>query len=103
MGVKIAKALGCHVTAISRSQAKQEFARSCGADNYIASSSTAQLRAASEVLLCTHIYVLYPPLLSCGGGRGEGERERGREGERERGRETELLHELSKASQWYLV
>lgn len=34
IGIKIAKALGCNVTAFSRSAKKKEFAMSCGADAY---------------------------------------------------------------------
>ena len=49
-GIKLAKALGCTVTAISRSNAKEAFARSCGADDYIATSSAEQLASAAGSL-----------------------------------------------------
>ena len=33
-GIKIAKALGCHVTAISRSRRKEDLVRKIGCDEY---------------------------------------------------------------------
>jgi uncharacterized zinc-type alcohol dehydrogenase-like protein len=47
MGIKLAKAMGCSVTAISRSGAKRELALSCGADGYIASGSAEELAGAA--------------------------------------------------------
>lgn len=43
MGVKLAKALGCHVVAISRSESKKAFAEKCGAMAFLASSDAAQM------------------------------------------------------------
>lgn len=40
IGVKIAKALGCVVTAFSRTEKKKEFALSCGADAYAIAGET---------------------------------------------------------------
>jgi len=46
MGVKLAKALGCHVVAMSRSESKRAFAvDTCGATDFLASSDSAQLAA----------------------------------------------------------
>lgn len=63
LGIKIAKAMGCKVTVISRSEAKRAHAISCGADAYIASSSADDLIAASgslDIILntipCYHDY-----------------------------------------------
>lgn len=50
MGVKLAKALGCEVTVISRSMSKAELAKQLGADNYIASSDSEQMAAARKSL-----------------------------------------------------
>ena len=50
MGIKLAKAMGCTVTAISRSSAKEAFARSCGADSYVASASPESLAGAKGSL-----------------------------------------------------
>ena len=43
MGVKLAKALGCNVIAISRSDSKKAFAESCGASGFLASSNQQQM------------------------------------------------------------
>jgi len=44
MGVKLAKALGCNVIAISRSESKKPFAMdTCGASGFLASSNTQQM------------------------------------------------------------
>eukprot|EP01043_Picozoa_sp_COSAG02_P041373 COSAG02_NODE_3422_length_6770_cov_24.488982_6_plen_201_part_00 len=63
LGIKIAKAMGCTVTVISRSEAKRAHAISCGADAYIASSSVDDLVAAAgslDIILntipCYHDY-----------------------------------------------
>jgi D-arabinose 1-dehydrogenase-like Zn-dependent alcohol dehydrogenase len=50
MGVKIAKAMGCTVTAISRGPAKEAFARSCGADAYLSSTDAKAMAAAAGSL-----------------------------------------------------
>ena len=47
MGLKLAEALGCEVTAVSRSASKKDFAiGTCGADAFIASSDADAMRAA---------------------------------------------------------
>lgn len=50
MGVKIAKAIGCTVTAISRNASKEPMAKECGADIFLVSKDPAQMKAASESL-----------------------------------------------------
>jgi uncharacterized zinc-type alcohol dehydrogenase-like protein len=50
MGVKLAKALGCHVTVISRAESKRKYAMSIGADNYIAAADATQMAAAAKSL-----------------------------------------------------
>lgn len=50
MGVKLAKALGCVVTVISRSESKRAYATSIGADSYVAMSDAAQLAKATKSL-----------------------------------------------------
>jgi uncharacterized zinc-type alcohol dehydrogenase-like protein len=65
MGIKLAKAMGCSVTAISRSSAKHALATSCGADAFIASGTPAQMAAAAgslDIILNT-IPVYLPYLL----------------------------------------
>ena len=48
MGINLAKALGCHVTAVSRSASKFYLASpQCGADVYVTSSDKAQMAAAN--------------------------------------------------------
>ena len=49
-GIKIAKALGCEVTALSRTTAKEPLSRAAGADNYLAMSDGAAVRAARKSL-----------------------------------------------------
>lgn len=46
MGVCIAKAMGCHVTAVSRAEAKRQLAQACGADAYVPSADAAAMKAA---------------------------------------------------------
>jgi uncharacterized zinc-type alcohol dehydrogenase-like protein len=46
MGVRIAKAMGCHVTAVSRLPAKKALADDCGADAFLASADEAAMRGA---------------------------------------------------------
>ena len=48
--IKLAKALGCVVTAVSRSQSKAGLAKACGADSYVASSDRAQMAASAASL-----------------------------------------------------
>lgn len=74
MGIKIAKALGCTVTAISRSQAKEGFARGEGADSYVASSDRGQMEGAQgsfDIILNTipvyHDYDVFTKLLKAEG------------------------------------
>jgi len=74
MGIKLAKALGCTVTAISRSSNKEKFAKSHGADTFIATSETAQLKAAAgslDIILNTipvyHEYDIFTRLCAKGG------------------------------------
>ena len=50
MGVRIAKAMGCHVTAISRLEAKRSLAQDCGADAFIASANADAMRAAHNTM-----------------------------------------------------
>ena len=64
----------CEVTAVSRAPSKEEFARSCGADKFIASSSKAAMQAAKgsfDLVLNTipveHDYTVYSRLLAKGG------------------------------------
>jgi D-arabinose 1-dehydrogenase-like Zn-dependent alcohol dehydrogenase len=70
MGIKIAKAMGCTVTVVSRGESKREFATKCGADTYLASSDAglmAQGKDTLDILINTipaqHDYMLYQPLL----------------------------------------
>lgn len=74
IGIKIAKALGCHVVGISRGEAKRPMALSAGADGYIASSSEEQLLANGETLDLIintipihHDYGVYSALLNGSG------------------------------------
>ena len=74
MGIRLAKAMGCVVTAISRSNRKEEFARSCGADHFLASSDSKQMLSAKGTLDLvlntipgTHDYDAYTKLLRPGG------------------------------------
>lgn len=74
MGVAIAKALGCTVTAISRSEAKRDLATRCGADSYISSGDAAAMAAGAgtqDLVLNTistnHDYSAYSALLNAGG------------------------------------
>ena len=50
MGVRIAKALGCVVTVISRAQSKEAFAKTCGADKFITSENQQHMRDNSNDL-----------------------------------------------------
>jgi uncharacterized zinc-type alcohol dehydrogenase-like protein len=70
MGIKLAKALGCTVTAVTRGEAKAAFAKRCGADAVVLSSSSSNLAAAAgtiDLLLNTipveHDYMAYQGML----------------------------------------
>tara|TARA_A100001015_G_C15002628_1_gene719242 strand:- start:537 stop:1853 length:1317 start_codon:yes stop_codon:yes gene_type:complete len=70
MGVKLAKALGCTCTVISRSNSKKELAKSIGADHYIASSNMEEMRNAQNTfdliinyIPSQHNYLPYVKLL----------------------------------------
>ncbi len=70
MGVKLAKALGCVCTVISRSNSKKELAKSIGADHYIASSHVQEMNDAKNTfdliinyIPSQHNYVPYVKLL----------------------------------------
>jgi uncharacterized zinc-type alcohol dehydrogenase-like protein len=74
MGIKLAKALGCTVTAISRKPAKQHIATQCEADCFILSSDGSQMSAARgslHIILNTipvyHDYDSYTALLGDNG------------------------------------
>ena len=74
MGIKLAKALGCTVTAISRTAAKQELAEQSGAMEFVASSDRTAMKAAAkslDLILNTipaqHNWAAYQPLLDRGG------------------------------------
>jgi len=74
MGVKLAKAMGAIVTVLSRAQCKEAFARSCGADIFLVSSSPMDMSAAAgklDLLINTipsyHDYFAYQPLLNSKG------------------------------------
>lgn len=71
MGIRIAKALGAEVTVISRSQNKEKFARECGADSFVLSSSASAMTAHTgklDLILNTipshHDYVSFQRLLN---------------------------------------
>jgi len=68
--LQIAKALGCSVTVISRSRAKEEFAKRCGADKLVASSDAEDMALNGKTLDLIintvpnyHDYFSYQPLL----------------------------------------
>jgi len=74
IGIKIAKALGCHVVGISRGEAKRAMAREAGADDYIASASQEHLLANAgtlDLIINTipinHDYTVYSSLLDTAG------------------------------------
>jgi alcohol/geraniol dehydrogenase (NADP+) len=50
MGIKIAKAMGCIVTAVSRSEGKRKFAMDCGATGFVSSSDSAAMSAVMSLL-----------------------------------------------------
>ena len=57
MGVKLAKALGCHVVGLSRSETKRKFGvETCGASDFLASSdleAMKQQRRSFDLILNT--------------------------------------------------
>lgn len=57
IGVKLAKARGCHVTAIEYREDKRRAVLGMGADTFIASSSAEQLAAAANTLDCLIITI----------------------------------------------
>jgi uncharacterized zinc-type alcohol dehydrogenase-like protein len=74
MGVKLAKSMGCEVSAISRTMSKAGLAKTCGADNFIASTDPASMAkslASLDIILNTipsqHDWAAYQPLLAAGG------------------------------------
>ena len=50
MGIKIAKAMGCVVTAVSRSEGKRKFAMDCGATGFVSSSDSAAMSAVMSLV-----------------------------------------------------
>lgn len=76
MGLKLAAALGCEVTAVTSSAAKADLARRCGAAHVVVSGSAADMAAARgslDLVLNTvsveHDYDAYTQLLKPGAGR----------------------------------
>lgn len=71
MGVKIARAMGATVTAISRSASKRDFAMSIGAHKYFASSTDDPVPDSLDLVINTvpvnHDHTLYTKLLSKNG------------------------------------
>jgi D-arabinose 1-dehydrogenase-like Zn-dependent alcohol dehydrogenase len=73
MGVKIAKAMGCVVTAFSRRPSKRGLAEHAGADAFVLSTERAQLKGAGplDIVLNTvpvyHPYDAYSRMLASGG------------------------------------
>ena len=76
MGIKLAKAMGCIVTAISRSANKAALVKECGADYFINSTLPAELSTAAstfDLVLNTipseHDYTVYSTLTKRAGGK----------------------------------
>ena len=76
MGIKLAKAMGCIVTAISRSPGKETFAKECGASFFINSGHLKDLASAAssfDLVLNTipseHDYTIYSTLTKRKGGK----------------------------------
>lgn len=74
IGIRLAKALGCKVTAISRSKAKEQLALSSGASLLVASEDAQGMKAAAgslDLVINTipgqHKWTMYQPLLAKGG------------------------------------
>ncbi|CAJ1382253.1 unnamed protein product [Effrenium voratum] len=73
-GIKIAKALGCHVTAISRGEKKKALAMKVGADSFVSSTSEEQMAGAGKSFDLTlntipgpHDHTPYQKLAKVGG------------------------------------
>lgn len=73
-GIKIAKAMGCSVTAVSSTQNKESIAKASGADDFICSSNAASMTANAgkfDLVLNTipseHDYTVYSRLLTSRG------------------------------------
>jgi D-arabinose 1-dehydrogenase-like Zn-dependent alcohol dehydrogenase len=76
MGIRIAKAMGCTVTALSRLEAKRALATECGADAFVPSDDAAAMAAAAgslDLVLNTipsdHDYHAYSKLCARKGGK----------------------------------
>ncbi len=76
MGCKIARAMGCEVTAVSRARGKAALAAACGAGAFLLSSDAAAMAAAAgsfDLVLNTvpieHDYTVYSALTARAGGR----------------------------------
>jgi len=74
MGIKLAKAIGCKVTAISRTRGKEELAKQCGAESFVASGDDQSMAGAAKTLdlilntiPSTHDWAVYQSLLDTGG------------------------------------
>ena len=74
MGVRIAKAMGNSVTAISTSPSKEAAAKEIGADNFVVSTNPQSIKAASgsldlviNTVSANHDINTYLPLLAAGG------------------------------------
>lgn len=74
LGIKLAKALGCVVTAISRTEGKLDIARKAGATEFVVSTDARQMagaRRSLDLILNTiptqHDYEPYSRLLASGG------------------------------------
>merc|ERR1719498_255170 len=73
-GIKIAKVMGCHVTAISRSRKKEQLVRNAGADEYLALSEPESIASAQksldlilDTLPCEHSVSQYVRMLKTPG------------------------------------
>ena len=76
MGIRVAKAMGCVVTAISRGDAKRSLATDCGADAYVSSTddkAMAAIHGTLDLVLNTiaadHDYSMYTKLTAKAGGK----------------------------------
>eukprot|EP00127_Corallochytrium_limacisporum_P001579 Clim_evm32s66 gene=Clim_evmTU32s66 len=74
MGIAIAKAMGCRVVCVSRSQSKEAMAKEAGADEFVASGDPKSMEAAAglcDLILNTvpsyHNYTHYNSLLKSSG------------------------------------
>ena len=76
MGIRVAKAMGCVVTAISRGETKRGLATDCGADAYVSSADAGGMAACRGTLdlvlntiACDHDYSAYTKLTAKAGGK----------------------------------